>query len=55
MNHYATRRAFPWRSLCLYVGAVLCIGGGLVAVSTPGLGWVFCAGLLVLVAGTTID
>jgi hypothetical protein len=52
-DHYATRRAFPWRTLCLYVGAILTIGGGLVAVSTPGLGWVFWYGLLALVAGAT--
>lgn len=48
----AYRRSFPWRPLLSMVGAVLTIGGGLVAVSTPAAGGVvFGVGLLALVAG----
>jgi len=54
MRTYATRRAFPWRTVLQLVGTVLSIGGGLVAVSTPAAGGiVFGFGLLALVASAT--
>lgn len=50
--HFATRRALPWRQICTTGGLVLAIGGGIVAVSTPGAGGIVAAvGLLALLAG----
>lgn len=52
-NRFATRRAFPWRSLSLAAGTLFMIGGGILAVSTPALSWVFAVGLfLFLLSGS---
>jgi len=55
MRHqpHAIRRAVDWRTILLRFGTVLCIGGGIVAVSTPHLGaTVFALGLLALVGAS---
>lgn len=51
--HYATPRAFPWRSFMETLGAILAIGGGIVAVSTPAIGGIcFGLGLLALLSAS---
>lgn len=50
---HAIRRRIDWRTLAIRAGAVLSIGGGIVAVSTPAAGGLtFAAGLLLLLAGS---
>jgi hypothetical protein len=50
---YATRRAFPWRSLAIPVGAILAIGGGILFVSMPVVGgWLFGVGAVLLICAT---
>ena len=54
MPRFAVRRAIPWRSYSLSAGCILCIGGGIVFVSTPAAGGlVFGLGGVLLVASVT--
>jgi len=47
---HAIRRRVDWRAIAGRLGAILAIGGGMVAVSTPELGGiVFGAGLILLI------
>lgn len=51
MPRFAIRRAIPWRSYCLSAGVILCIGGGIVFVSTPAAGGiVFGLGGVLMIA-----
>ena len=52
-HHFAIHRRPDWRTILLRIGSCLCIGGGIVAVSTPALGGtVFALGLLALVGAS---
>ncbi len=52
MQHFAIHRRPDWRTILLRIGSCLCIGGGIVAVSTPAAGGtVFALGLLAMIGG----